>query len=200
MEDPARIARLSDFAGGQKFIRTTPLFLVWLADLSRLERLGQAQGQEMEGIPYLESYMVAAIDAALAAQNAVVAAESLGLGTCYVGALRNNPPGVAAELGLPPRVMPVFGLCVGYADAQYVTDIKPRLPQSVVLHREQYHAEQEAADIAAYDNAMLAFSQRNGMGDANWIGRVMQRIGKLGGMSGRDKMRDYLAKIGFEIR
>jgi nitroreductase len=57
---------------------------------------------------------VAVIDAALAAQNAVVAAEALGLGTVSIGALRNRPLDVAAELGLPPRVLPIFGLCVGW--------------------------------------------------------------------------------------
>ncbi len=56
------------------------------------------------------------IDAALAAQNAVVALESLGLGTCYIGAIRNDPETVARELALPEGVFPVFGLTVGFPD------------------------------------------------------------------------------------
>ena len=60
--------------------------------------------------------MVACIDAALAAQNAVVAAESLGLRTVYIGAMRNDPAQVHELLGLPQKAFVVFGLCVGYAD------------------------------------------------------------------------------------
>ena len=60
----------------------------------------------------------APIDAALAAQNAVVAAQSLGLRTVYIGAMRNDPVRVAELLGLPPRAFVVFGLCVGYADPE----------------------------------------------------------------------------------
>jgi nitroreductase len=55
----------------------------------------------MEVMPYLETFF-AAVDAALAAQNAVIAAESLRLSKVYIGALRNDPEAVAAILGLPP--------------------------------------------------------------------------------------------------
>ncbi|MEJ1976336.1 MAG: nitroreductase family protein [Acetobacteraceae bacterium] len=110
VEDPARKARLAAVAAGQKHITQAPLFLVWLADLSRAQRLADVP---LDGLDYLETFMVGVVDAALAAQNATVAAESLGLGTVYIGALRNNPEAVAAELGLPPRAFAVFGMCVG---------------------------------------------------------------------------------------
>src|SRR5690606_20800286 len=114
-------------AANQNFIRQAPLLLCWVADLSRLERLGQANGKRLEGLDYLECFMVALADACFAAQNALVAAESLGLGTCYVGALRNRPDAVAAELGLPPNAMAVFGLTVGRPAPDVATAIKPRL-------------------------------------------------------------------------
>ncbi|MFX6811608.1 nitroreductase family protein, partial [Acinetobacter baumannii] len=83
VEDQARKARLAEFAGGQKHIVEAPLFLVWLADLSRAERLAARSRHPDEGLRVLETFLVAVIDAALAAQNAVVAAESLGLGSVY---------------------------------------------------------------------------------------------------------------------
>src|SRR3569833_3811073 len=89
VEDPARKQRLSEFAGNQKHIREAPLFLVWLADLSRAERLAEREGRPDDGIHFLETLFVAVIDAALAAQNAVVALEAQGLGAVYIGALRN---------------------------------------------------------------------------------------------------------------
>ncbi|MFC7554471.1 nitroreductase family protein [Pseudoroseomonas wenyumeiae] len=76
VEDPGRRARLAELAGRQGFAAKAPLFLCFIADTSRLRRLGERQGQPMEGLDYLEAFIVAAVDAALAAQNVVVAAES----------------------------------------------------------------------------------------------------------------------------
>src|SRR4051794_34353081 len=138
VRDMAKRAVLAEVADGQKHILQCPLFLVFLADTSRNERLGIAAGHPLEGLPFLETFLVAALDAALAAQNAVVAAESLGLGTVYIGALRNDVPRVAALLHLPPGAGPVFGLCVGYPAEGRAGEVKPRLPQSVVVHHGTY--------------------------------------------------------------
>lgn len=200
VEEPERKARLSVLAANQKFIRDAPLLLVWLADLSRLDRVGKAHGKEMEGIHYLEAFILGLVDAALAAQNAVTAAESLGLGCVYIGAMRNKPAEVAAELGLPPNVMAVFGLSVGYPDPAVRTEIKPRLPLGLVLHRETYGAPAEAEDVARYDAALAEFSRRNGMGDTAWTPRVLTRIGTTKGLTGRDKMREVLTAMGFGLR
>ncbi len=200
VQDPDRKARLSILAANQAFIRQAPLFLCFLADLSRKNRIGEAIGQPMEALPYLESFVVAAVDAALAAQNAVVAAESLGLGTCYVGSLRNTPIEVAAELKLPPDCMAVFGLAVGYADPIKVTEIKPRLPQSLVLQHETYAVRDERAEVERYDADLLDFSRRNGMGDADWISRLKARAGEVSGLSGREKMREWLNKLGIGLK
>jgi nitroreductase len=200
VEEPERKARLSVLAANQAFIRQAPLFLCWVADLSRLDRLGEAAGRKLEGLEYLEAYMVALVDAAIAAQNALVAAESLGLGTVYVGALRNRPDEVAAELGLPPNAFAAFGLAVGYPDPAVPTAVKPRLPQSLVLHRERYRAENEPEAIARYDQALADFSERNGMGRTTWSGRMMTRIAGAASLSGRDRMGAVLKAMGFGLR
>ncbi len=200
VQDPARMAKLAELSNNQKFITTAPLFLCWLADLSRLERLGGARGLDMAALPYLEMYQTAALDTAFAAQNVVVAAESLGLGTCYIGGLRTHPLQVAEVLNLPKNVVAVYGLCIGYPDPAAVTQVKPRLPQSAILHHETYNASAEPAAVPAYDEAMLDFSRRNGMGDVDWSDRAISRAGKVSGMSGRHEMSDYLKKLGFGIR
>ncbi|HEY5293212.1 MAG TPA: nitroreductase family protein [Burkholderiales bacterium] len=201
VEDAGRKARLAQVAGGQAQIEQAPLLLVWLADLARADRVAAARGRTLEGCAYLEFFMVAAIDAALAAQNAAVAAEAMGLGTCYVGALRNDPERVAAELGLPPRTMAVFGMSVGREDPARTTEIKPRLPQPLLAFRERYAAPQAEAElVASYDETLAAFSRSQGMGDVNWTSRVFARMGSLKGMSGRDRMRSMLKALGFELR
>lgn len=200
VEDQGRRARLADLAAQQGFIRQAPLFMAWLADLSRLGRVGGARGEALEGTRYLEAFMVALVDAALAAQNAVVAAESLGLGCVYVGALRNHPEEVAAELGLPPDCMAVFGLSVGVADDARPAAVKPRLPQSVVLHRERYATASEAREIERYDGTLAAFSAENGMGAEGWTARVLARVGTVAALRGRDRMRAALNAMGFGLR
>lgn len=198
VQDEARRNRLADLANRQGFIRQAPLFLCWIADLSRLTRLGEAHQKKMEGLDYLESFMVALVDAALAAQNALVAAESLGLGTVYVGALRHHPEKVAAELALPPGAFAAFGMAVGHPAVQGA--VKPRLPQSLVLHREQYRVEGEPAAIAGYDQALGDFSVAQGMGQQDWTQRMMSRVGTAAGLSGRDRMREALTALGFPLK
>jgi nitroreductase len=198
--DPARKARLAALAGGQKHIVQAPVLLVWLADLSRLARLGAAREQPVEGLAYLESLFVAIIDAALAAQNTVVAAESLGLGTVYIGALRNQPERVAAELALPPEVLAVFGLCLGTPDPDAASGVKPRLGQSLVLHREQYGAGDEAHGVAAYDAAIQAFQREQGIPSVPWSRQALARVAGAASLSGRDRMRAALTALGFALR
>jgi nitroreductase len=198
--DPDKKAALAKLANNQKHIEQCPLFLVWLADISRNQRLGAEEGVALEVTPYQETFLVAAIDAALAAQNAVVAAESLGLSTVYIGALRNNPLDVAKVVGLPPGTFGVFGMCVGYASPTAVAEVKPRLSQDVVLHHNAYDATGERPRRAAYDTLMTAFSVRNEMAADNWTKRVIGRMGKLAALSGRDKLVAALNKMGFELK
>src|SRR5579863_3859063 len=132
VQETKRKSRLAELAGQQQFIRDAPLLLVWLADLSRLDRIAAEHQAQGDGTHYIEEFIVGVVDAALAAQSALIAAESLGLGCVYIGAMRNLPEQVAAELGLPPQVFAVFGMSVGFADLAGETGVKPRLPRPVV--------------------------------------------------------------------
>ena len=200
VEDPARKARLSALAGGQKHIEQSPTFLVWLADLARLDTIAKQSQADVAGIHFLELFMVALIDAALAAQNAVVALGSLGLGSVYIGALRNQPEKVAAELGLPKLVFPAFGLSIGVPDPKGTSGIKPRLPQSVAVHREQYNPAIDPAAIAAYDTRMSAFQTERNMPDERWTQRVINRVQTAASLTGRHRMREALANLGFALK
>ncbi len=198
--NPDTKAALAAVAARQAHIEQCPLFLVWVADLSRLQRVGLAAGQTLEALPYLETFLVAAMDAAIAAQNAAVAAESLGLATVYIGALRNDVERVASLLGLPPGSFAVTGLCVGYADEAVPAMVKPRLPQSVVLHRERYDSAAETVGVAAYDRALEAFSAAAERSSYSWTARVMSRMGQVSALAGRDRLRDALMRLGFPLR
>jgi len=198
--DPAKKKVLAEIAGNQKHIEQCPLYLCWVADMTRNALISTEQKVAFETMPWLETFMVACIDVALAAQNAVVAAESMGLGTVYIGAMRNDPERVAALLGLPKQSFVVFGLCVGYATEQGAGEVKPRLPQSIVVHRETYDGRDTGPERKAYDGEMAEFAARQEMQASTWTQRVLNRLGPLKSMNGRERMRQALKTLGFEIR
>jgi nitroreductase len=200
VQDPGRRDRLRQLGGGQRFINDAPLLLMWIADLSRVAAIAEQHQAKVEGIEYLELAFVAIIDAALAAQNALVALESMGLGTVYIGGMRNNPEKVAAELKLPPRSFAVFGMSVGVPDPSVATGIKPRLPQKAVLHHETYAVETQLPAVAEYAPRMEAFQTEQGMPDALWPDRVINRVRTAASLNGRDRMREALGALGFALK
>ena len=200
VRDPARKKRLMGWCANQKHIDEAPLFLVWLADLARLEGIAAAKGAHVEGTEFLEMLFIGIVDATLAAQNAVVALESIGLGSVYIGGIRNHPEEVARELGLPEHVFPVFGLSVGTPDMTRPTAIKPRLPPSVVVHHEQYGPAAPSAKIADFDKRMSEFQDEQGMPDEVWSLRCINRTRTARALTGRDRMRAALANLGFALR
>jgi nitroreductase len=199
VRDPERRARLAALAGGQAFVAQAPLFLVWVADLGRARRLAAKAGVTVDAADYLETTVIGFVDTALAAQNAVLAAESLGLGSVFVGAVRNRPEDVAAELGLPPHTVATFGLAVGAPDPAERAGVKPRLPQAAVLHREQYDATAADAHLAAYDERLSAYNERFGL-PGTWSDRVLARLAGPGTMAGRHRLREALDRLGLPSR
>ncbi len=191
--DPAKKKVLAEIAGGQKHIEQCPLFIAWIADMSRNQRISNATKTPFETMPWLETFMVASIDAALAAQNAVVAAESMGLRTVYIGAMRNDPDPRCRSAGPAAtgrrRVRPLRRIRTEKGEGE----VKPRLPQSVVLHTERYDASREEALRAAYDAEMSKFSARHELQAANLDAA---RAEPAGADQGDERPRDVARRAG----
>jgi FMN reductase (NADPH) len=137
IKDKEKKKKLAILAGNQGSVEKNGHFFVFCADLNRHAIIGVNEQKDV--IPSIEStekFMVAIIDASLAAQNAAIAAESLGLGICYIGGIRNNLEEVKKLLKTPERVIPLFGLAVGVPTK--VTDQKPRLPFEHIYHEDEY--------------------------------------------------------------
>ena len=201
VEDPVKKEVLYEVSGGQRHIRQAPMVLVWLADLHRLEVAAAYRNSDHEALSYIEMFLVAAIDAALAAQNFAIAAESLGLGTVYLGSLRNKPIVVADLLQLPPNVMPVFGMCIGYPDQARPAAIRPRLEQAAVLHHETYNREAQLPAIRRYDDVMSHWYAQQGIkAPESWSGHSAERVKDAAALMGRDILRDKLLQLGFGLR
>ena len=145
---------IAELAGPQQKVALAPEFLVICADTRRhrllCERAGSAYDQR------LEAFLVGVIDAALFAQNMTLAFEALGYGTCFIGGLRNELPGVDALLKLPEGVYPLFGLCVGRPAEQPAP--RPRLAIESVLFDDAYPDDATAiADTDVYDERYRAY-------------------------------------------
>lgn len=116
--DKALREELVTLTGGQKHVAQAAEFWVFCADFNRhLQICPDAQ------LGLAEQLLLGVVDTAMMAQNALIAAESLGLGGVYIGGLRNNIEAVTKLLKLPQHVLPLFGLCLGWpADNP---DLKP---------------------------------------------------------------------------
>jgi FMN reductase (NADPH) len=151
--DSEKRARMQELCNNQRHISQAPVFLTWCADLSLLDRVCQARGYTHQA-GQVENFLLAAVDTAIAGQNAGLAAESLGLGFCYIGAIRNNPREVIQLLGLPRLTFPVFGMTLGWPVRPPL--VRPRLPLDAILHWEQYDTQDEEIHLEKYDQEMIA--------------------------------------------
>ena len=200
VQNPERKAALSELCGKQKHIVDAPLFLLFCADLARLKQICEQQSGPSDGLDYAEMFVMAIVDAALAAQNLVTAAESLGLGTCYIGGARNHPKEISAFLDLPAKVFVVFGLTIGYP-IRDADEVKPRLPQEHgILHHETYSADFHPA-LIRYEDAMKDFnSTMPGREGRGWLAQTARRVGTPEALGAdRPKIKEFLTEIGMDL-
>jgi nitroreductase len=148
LEDRTRRERLAALFPDMPWIGTAPVFLVFLGDARRLEQLGRMHGHQVPN-GGLEGFFNATVDAALALQTCILAAETLGLGTCPISVLRNHIAAVGEILELPDKVFPVAGLCLGYpAQTGFVS---MRLPLDAIVHVDRYDESGLGAAVDDYD-------------------------------------------------
>lgn len=119
----------------QPMIINAPVVLTFCADFNRFGKWCE-QRDAMPGYNNFQSFTAAAIDAIILAQTFAVAAESEGLGICYLGTTTYNAAEIIDVLKLPALVVPVTTITVGYpAENPPLTD---RLPLDAIIHYEQY--------------------------------------------------------------
>ncbi len=202
--DPDRRSTLAGLCGNQKQVSDAPVFLIWCADLSRLDRVCHLRGYS-QVTDYMDNLLSTAMDATIAAQTAALAAESLGLGICFVGCIRNNPQQVIDLLGLPKLVFPVTGMTLGWPAIEPAA--KPRLPLNTVLHWEAYDREPDDQALAEYDVTMRETGIYEGRqvpapgrteptDDYGWLEHCARRISQ----PARTDLTDALRAQGFGLK
>lgn len=158
VRDPSRRARFAELCGGQRHVAEAPAFLVFCGDFYRTKLAFDLHGREFAGVAdNLDNLIMVAHEAGIALEAAVVAAESLGLGTVPIGDVRLHGLDIVRELGLPEHAVPLLGLCVGYPAED--PGQKPRLPREAVCFEERYNLDLAAA-LDRYDEEYAAYLEK----------------------------------------
>lgn len=200
VEEPEHKSAVARLAGDRDFIRQAPLFLVFCADLNRLTNICEQHQRSGQGLENMDPFIMATLDAALAAQNVGMAAESLGLGCCFVGAVRNNAREMAELLCLPPRTFALVGMAIGKVDGSEQSGIKPRLPMDEVLHRERWNEKDHRSLVSSYDKSLGDFyAEHQKHGRKPWS-HHMALLASSERQDGRENVRQVLEERGFSLK
>ena len=145
--DPEIKAALAKSCDNQPFIATAPMVLIFCADYQRWYDVFCKHCEEVR-LPQEGDLFLAQADAIIAAQNAVVAAHSLGLGSCYIGDITENFEFHQKLLNLPKYAVPAAMLCIGYPTEQQMNRPKPpRFAVADLVHENGY--DPKKADMGA---------------------------------------------------
>ena len=131
----------------QEMVLEAPVFLTFCADFHRMRRWLELS-QAPDNFDNYFSFMVAAIDAILVSQTVALAAESKGLGVCYLGSTFANGDMIGEILKLPMNVIPVVGFSVGYP-AEH-PNLRDRLPLTGLIHEDTYQEYSDSDILEIY--------------------------------------------------
>ena len=153
-------------ANCEDYVVNTGVFYVLLLICIVMQRFCQ-EGQSLEPLKTPESLLVAAVDTTIAAQNMAIAAESMDLGICYIGGIRNDLDTVAKRLSLPELTVPLFGLTIGVPET--LNGVKPRMPFENILSENHYQSD-KLTDMHTYDELLKDYyaSRSSNAQTADW--------------------------------
>ncbi len=170
----------------QPFIAKAPLVLVFCADYHRWNRKFKQAGCDdvIEGgvpAPAMGDLLLAANDTVIAAHTACVAAESLGIGSCYIGDILENFEQHQALFQLPPQVVPISMIIFGYPTQQQKDRVQtPRFAKEMIVFENTYRELSEEELLAYHPNdTTVAFFKRKYISDfAQEMNRSSEEIVK----------------------
>ena len=201
--DEALRMALADLNPDTGHMKYCPVFLTFCADMRRAKHLTERHGFDYAS-NNMDTFLNATVDAALAMQCFISAAETMGLGCAPISQIRNRMREYCAALDIPEGVFPIAGLTLGWP--AWDGRMNVRLPQAAVVHRDKYNDAKLHDLIDAYDaqrletNPISADSQRYtdkyGVSEnCTWSENVARQLS----VSERPGFRDFLEKNGFDL-
>lgn len=168
----------------QEAIRQAAVFLLFVGDLNRAHKGVQLHTEDFYP-GGTEGLLISSVDAALAGQNTLLAAESLGYGGVIIGLVRYAASELAQLFDLPDYTYPVFGLALGRPDQQHA--VKPRLPYEAVVFEEAYQLQDQSV-IQAYDQVQADYA--GGRTTESWSQRLAAQFGQKPNQATEELLRE----------
>lgn len=203
LKDPDKRGAIAQLIPEMPWVGCAPVFMVFCGDIRRAQQVSRLR--EHQNINNtLDSFMNSAVDAALAMQTFMLAAEACGLGCCPISAVRVRIDEIAAILELPDGVFPMTGLCVGYPEGD--GHMSMRLPPQVIVHTDRYDDSALDAELSAYDERRehrfptaperQLYTDRFGVAERyGWSENTARRLTARE----RERFKSYLEEHGFDL-
>ncbi|KRO00714.1 hypothetical protein IV57_GL000030 [Companilactobacillus kimchiensis] len=147
---------IADISQSATYVNQSGAFYIFVADLYRQSQLLNEHHRNLAPLKTMESLLVSVVDTTIAAENMAVAAESLGLGICFIGGIRNNLPQISKLLQLPKYTVPLFGMTIGIPTSKNA--VKPRMPLNNFTATDHYDPA-NFTDLTQYDAVMQEYYQ-----------------------------------------
>jgi nitroreductase len=150
--------KLAQLAGGQPWVRNAPLSMIFCLDFYRIKKWAEMCQTDFRGEQALNHFLIAYADLMVAAQNVVILAEGLGLGSVYIGTIQHEMDEVRNFFNIPLYVLPMMVLSIGFPKS--IPQEIPKLKKEVIVHHERYQKPEE-------DKIRQAFDEKYGTIDQN---------------------------------
>ncbi|MHA2399725.1 MAG: nitroreductase family protein, partial [Promethearchaeota archaeon] len=157
IQDQKAREQLGKIIGSQPWVKNAPLSLIFCIDFYRTKKWATLSNTKFLGENALSHFLIAYADLMCAAQNVVIAAESFGLGSVYVGSIQGTIDEIRKEYLMPQLVLPMMLLCVGYPES--IPDTIPKLHRDIVFHKEKYRIIPDEEIHKAYETKYGDFDE-----------------------------------------
>jgi len=141
--------KLAQLAGGQPWVKNAPLSMIFCLDFYRVKKWAEMCQTDFRGQQALNHFLIAYADLMAAAQNVVILAESLGLGSVYIGSIQHEIDEMRKYFEIPEYVLPMMVLCLGYPKS--IPRTIPKLKTEAIAHQEKYRKLEEDGIRKTFD-------------------------------------------------
>lgn len=191
IEDADTTHRLAEMCG-QKFIGEAPVNLLFCIDWHRLKQWSKIEKAPFSALGSFRHFWISFQDTIICAQNICTAADSLGLGSVYIGTIIEFLKETRDMFRLPKGVLPVVLLCLGYRKARPV--VRRKLDVETIVHDERYH-ELKGHDLVTaynekYPNVRIEITEKR-------LARIKEVCNKVHGHEFAEKCLDKIEENGY---
>jgi FMN reductase [NAD(P)H] len=149
--------KLAELAGGQPWVSQAPLSIIFCLDFYRVKKWAEMCQTDFRGEGAVNHFLIAYADLMVAAQSVVILAESLGLGSVYIGSIQHEMDETRNFFEIPEYVLPMMVLSIGYPRS--IPQNIPKLKKEVIVHHERYRKPEEGEIRLAFDDKYGAIDQ-----------------------------------------